>query len=41
MIDRLAPFSGCLLLVSLFIALFLIRCEAHRLTPTEPLDERL
>ena len=41
MIDRLAPFGGCLLLVSLFLALFLIRCEAQRLSPPEPLNERL
>lgn len=42
LIDRLVPFSGCLLLVSLLIAISLIRCEAIRLAPSEtPTDERL
>lgn len=35
-IDRLAPYSGLILFIFMFAALFLLRCEVNRLSASAP-----
>ena len=36
LIDRLAPYSGLMLFILVFAALFLLRCEVNRLSTPAP-----
>ena len=43
LVDRLAPYSGLILLLSLTVGLFILRCELNRLSapaPETPLHEQ-